>query len=523
MVAHYFASPWGEPFRNNDETRHVMTGVFVHDALRDLPEFSRDPKGYTVRYYLQYPALGILVWPPLFYVVEGVAMLALGPSYGTARLVLTSFAILAAVYFYRLVQDRFGQRAASVATGLFVFSPLVFDLSRYCLLEVPTLAMVLASVYHFERYLESRWRWDAWLACLFAAAAVLTRFDGVMLVPYIGLRILFTKSWSRLLDRPVIGGVVFALALTLPYYVFTWLEYRTGLQAAAVQGTGAESTGFLALQNLWLYVSFLPHMLGWNLLIISIYGLYRSYTDSVANVALFLTLIIATYITFVPLAEPEPRHAIYWVPGWCLFGTIGILKMFERCGKWYGLGAVCLVFGSTAWDSLAAKGSYFKGYSAVAAYCQTHRQTDRPWMCDGTLTGGFIVQVRQHDPERKVTILRGDKLLYAVLSDANARYDEFATDDQSVIDLLQEYDPEFIVVENPSLLEDMPASQRLRKVLHLHPEKYVLVERVAITTNHYWYAGKHLEVWRKLQRNPNAKPVRELPVLGLGRSVGATK
>jgi 4-amino-4-deoxy-L-arabinose transferase-like glycosyltransferase len=124
------ASPWGEPFRNNDETRHVMTGVLVHDALRDFPEFARDPKGYTVRYYLQYPALGILVWPPLFYVVEGVAMLAIGPTYLTARLVLTCFAILAAVYFYRLVLDRFGTKVASLATGLFVFSPLVFDLSR---------------------------------------------------------------------------------------------------------------------------------------------------------------------------------------------------------------------------------------------------------------------------------------------------------------------------------------------------------------------------------------------------------
>jgi hypothetical protein len=390
-------------------------------------------------------------------------------------------------------------------------------------LEVPTLAVVLASIYHFERYLQARWRRDAWLACLFAAAAVLTRFDGVMLVPYFALRILFTKSWWRLLDRPVIGGVLLALALTLPYYVFTWLEYRTGLEAAAVKADSQHPKLLMILENIWLYLSFLPHMLGWSLLLISVYGIYRSYTDSMAHVALFFALILATYITFVPLAEPEPRHAIYWVPGWCLFGAIGLLKMFERGGKWFGLGAACLIIGSTAWDALAQKGSYFEGYSSAVACCQTHRQTDRPWMCDGTLTGGFIFQVRLSDSERKLTILRADKLLYAVLSDARARYDEFAKDDQAVIDLVHEYDPEFIVVENPSLLEDMPASQRLRKVLQQSPQQYSLVERIPIRTNHYWYAGKHLEVWRKLYRNPNAKPVRELPVLGLGRSVGTTK
>ena len=126
---HANASPWGEPWKNNDETRHVMTGVFFRDALLDWRESVADPKGYATRYYAQYPALGVLVWPPLFYAVEGVAMAAFGTDYGVARGVLLGFDLLAAFYFVRLSQRLAGPVTASLALALVGLSWQVFDLS----------------------------------------------------------------------------------------------------------------------------------------------------------------------------------------------------------------------------------------------------------------------------------------------------------------------------------------------------------------------------------------------------------
>ena len=96
-VLHLIFSPVGEPFKNGDETRHVMTGVFFRDALADLPASAADPRGYAASYYIQYPALGIVIWPPFFYAVEGVAMWAFGTSYLVARLVVYAFALLGGV------------------------------------------------------------------------------------------------------------------------------------------------------------------------------------------------------------------------------------------------------------------------------------------------------------------------------------------------------------------------------------------------------------------------------------------
>ena len=195
-VVHLCLSPVGEPFKNGDETRHVMTGVFVRDALADLPASAVDPRGYAAKYYVQYPALGIIIWPPFFYAVEGLAMWAFGTSYLVARLVAYAFALVGGVYAYRLFLRTHGRAVAAVAVAVLGMAPLVFEYSSYVLLEVPTLALVLGAVFHFERYLgEERGR-DAIFACLLAAAAALTRFAGVVLLPFVLLRLGFARRWG---------------------------------------------------------------------------------------------------------------------------------------------------------------------------------------------------------------------------------------------------------------------------------------------------------------------------------------
>ena len=94
----YASTPVSEPFFNNDETRHVMTGVYVRDLLHDMPVTR--PMDHAVNYYLRYPALGLLIWPPLFYLVEGVVMGVLGTSFAVARSLVAAFGV-ASGFFIR--------------------------------------------------------------------------------------------------------------------------------------------------------------------------------------------------------------------------------------------------------------------------------------------------------------------------------------------------------------------------------------------------------------------------------------
>lgn len=525
-VLHLCFSPVGEPFKNGDETRHVMTGVFVRDALADLPASAADPRGYAARYYVQYPALGIVIWPPLFYAVEGLAMGAFGTGYLVARLVVYGFALLGGVYAYRLFCRTHGRPVALAALGVLGLAPLVFMYSAYVLLEVPTLALVFAAVFHFERYLGEERARDAVLACLFAAFAALTRFDGVLLLPFVLLRLGFARRFGLLARRPVLVGLLLALVLTVPYYLFTWRVYGTGIHHAATSGTGNRATSWLDPRNFYLYPSFVPEQVGWSAAVSAVAGFAHGLWAERKRCGVYLALLGATYLTFVPLAEPEPRHAIYWVPALAVFAVEGVLLLTRGRPRWVAAACVALVgwvgvetigpLAQTGWT-----GQYVTGTDAAAERVLAKWSGERPVVYDGQLNGAFVYAVRRRDPERRITVLRADKLLYSVFSDPHGGYEEYAKTDAEAAALLHRYDPEFVVVEEPQVFIRTAAGDRLRRVLRDQPTEYALEETIPLRTNCENFAQCRLLVYRKLRPNPERSPVTQLPVLAIGGSVTA--
>lgn len=524
-VLHAVFSPLGEPFKNGDETRHVMTGVFVRDAIADIPESAADPRGYASRYYVQYPALGIIIWPPVFYLVEGLSMWAFGTGYAVARAVVYGFALLGGVYAYRLFRRTHGARVAAAALAVLGLSPLVFEYTSYVLLEVPTLALVLGSVFHFERHLgEGRGR-DALLACVLAALAALTRFDGVMLLPFVLLRLASTRRFGLLLRRPVVVGVALALLLTVPYYLFTWAVYGGGITHAATSGTSERATSWLDPRNFYLYPSFVPEQMGWSGTASAVAGLVFGLGAERKRCGVYVALVLSTFVTFVPLAEPEARHAIYWVPALSLFAVQGALLL--ACGS-VRLKALSLIviLGWVAWEGVGPvrstgwTGQYVCGTDEAAERVLGRASWERPVLYDGQLNGAFIYAVRRRDPDRRMTVLRADKLLYSVYSDPKGGYREYAQTDAEVIALLHRFDPEYLVVEEPQVFIQTPAGDRLRRVLREYPAEFALEEAVPLRTNYENFASTRLLVYRKLRANPARTPVTELPVLAIGGAVG---
>src|SRR5690242_20998362 len=70
-AALFATAPVQGDFAWSDAPRHALNGAFVKDFVVAAPW--HDPRGWAVNYYLQYPALTILFYPPLFYVFEAAA------------------------------------------------------------------------------------------------------------------------------------------------------------------------------------------------------------------------------------------------------------------------------------------------------------------------------------------------------------------------------------------------------------------------------------------------------------------
>lgn len=150
VVAHRIGK--GEFDFNTDETQHATTGLYVADFLHDLPLAA--PVQYTYRWYAHYPALsGVLHWPPLFYVAEGVVFRIFGPSVITARLTILLFALLGIYVWFQLVETWLGTWAAAVSSLLLAFLPSVLFLEKAVMLEIPSLSLCLAAMLFWTRYL----------------------------------------------------------------------------------------------------------------------------------------------------------------------------------------------------------------------------------------------------------------------------------------------------------------------------------------------------------------------------------
>ncbi|MFO0935102.1 MAG: hypothetical protein U0798_01120 [Gemmataceae bacterium] len=528
--------PASEPFFNGDETRHVMTGVFVRDAILDGGFLH--PRQYAEQYYAQYPALGLLIWPPAFYAVEGVAMLLCGTTFEVGRLLVFLYFVVGAAYLYGLVKRTHNAEVAFVSVLGFGLCRMVFTHAGIVMLEVPSTACFLAVAYHLERYLAitstpaaltpetlspatTRRRFFSLdpgkrqliLLAFWTLATSLHRYDSVILVPFFLFRLYFEGRLSLFLRRDVLIAAITVVLLAAPFWWLMVREIGKMQTFAASQGTNDEvSTGLFHLENFYFYPTAIPFQFGAIAAGFIAVGMVRSLAKSHRSAFRpYWSMVLAVYCFFTPLAELEPRHAMYWTGALAVFAASAALSVQDRRIK---IILAMILIGSIAFWTLKQERNWIRGYRDAATYCIERLDGTNPVVLfDGLNDGNFIYQVRTLDPARKIWVLRGDKLVYAVRSDPNAGYIEWAKDEPAILKILHEADPAFIVVEDPPAKPEkyaiMPAAQRLRDTLRNHPELFHLETTIpVINGNQDFYKDVELLIYRKLVRNPDRGPIR---------------
>lgn len=506
----------GEPFFHGDETRHVVTGVFVRDAIREGGYLH--PRAFAERYYAQYPALGLIIYPPGFHAVEGAAMTVFGPTFETARGVELGYLALAASYLFALARRTHGLPVAAVATLLFGLSRDVFCHTRAVMLETPLTACSLGALFHLERYLAAGRRRDLFLVGVWTVAAGLHRYDAVFLAVTYGLRLAFAGRFGLLLRRDVIAtgsGVVLCLA---PVY---WL-------AASQIGSTAQRTPEDEWP-VWLKLAYYPGMLWYQLghwsAVAAGVGLVRTYRrDRWAASAPYWALAAGVYLTFTPLGEQtSSRHVIPWVPAFCVFAAEALTAPAQAGRPGLAVLLTVTALGHSIYWTLSTAPPYVRGYRSAAEYVLANSAGTCVVLFDGLLDGTFVYEILSADPDRRAWVVRGDKLLYAVRSDPGAGYVEWAEGEADVMGLVNEVDPDFVVVEDPPAKYELPMERAFRSVLEKYPDRFAPAAKIPIEhCNVVWLEGRRLVVYRCLRRDPTRPREVRLRMLWQGNELRAT-
>jgi hypothetical protein len=383
-----------------DAPRHAANGFFFWDLLTTLPA---NPLAFALGYYARYPVITPGAYPPLFYVVEGLAFWLVAPSaYVAKALVLAS---AAAIGFYTML---WGRRWITPAAGwagvCTILLPGFMRYSNVVLLNVPAVALGLGALYHLHAWLDAAQPGDRTLFVWLTVGAILTYYPGGLVLPIaIAWALCFGAAGSaRFLW--VLATLLFIAVLVTTIVLPVHLARQVPSLARLVNPINWQfySHGLLALfGNAWC-------VLAASGLAAFISPARRR--ESARLVMAFLSAVVCLAL----LPARDERYALLLGPIVVLMAFIAIATAADAAGRWRNAlktVAVVVVLTLSGWSAVSASVPVVSGFDEVARDLRARGAGDAV-LYSGLYDGVFGFYVRALDPLFERRVVLSSKLLY---------------------------------------------------------------------------------------------------------------
>jgi hypothetical protein len=403
-----------------------------------------------------------------------------------------------------------------VCTVVLALHPSLLMYERSVMLEIPSLAMVVAASFFWVQYLKQGHQRHLWCSLMLASLAVLTKYQAIYLGVFYVLSILGERKWRRLRGRTVILAIGVSLLLLVPF-AFLALRFHgsvlTQLAFARTHALHPASTAFQGLNAYAYYWLKLPRQLGWPLLALSIAGLLTASLWSKRSAVTMLAWIVACYLTMSVVTSKEVRYTIYWLPPFVYFALAPLTSKAVRW-KMYPLRtgivlALLLGFSVQAWRY---QRPYVSGYEA-AARCVIQRNGPPLVLFDGDLPGNFIFFMRSLDPSRRFFILRKSLFVDGAGGKPAVQLIESRV---ALEDFIEDYGVKSVIISEHNRLE-FPVQRYLHQLLRT-PE-FRLIKQFPVETNDAALQCHHLMLYERARASSLSARTLTLKMPTLGRDI----
>jgi hypothetical protein len=418
-----------------DSAHHLVDGYFFRDLIVDHPV--NHLEGYGLSYYKQYPAIGFIFWPPFFSLVLGLFCLVGGVHVLTARICILFFGIVFAWSFYAILRRKFPVWLSFTATIAAITMPGVAWSFNEIMLELPTLAVMCVAILaylHVVDHLEEKTSIGRALLCACCCAAVIyTKQPAWFLYP--ALMVDFVFLHRRFVAKvEVLVAVAVTALLSVPLAVFTLKFGRADLSQAVVQDKKLE----MVLNN-----NYLPR---WS---IEAWTFYPRYALSLVNPTVLLLVVGAiglavlslrfrreyslwlgwfffAYLTLSYYDNRLPRYATFWWPSMVFLAAGALWALMERVPRRWAWTLPLLLLLPVPFEIRQEWHADYTDYRGVQPPISELFAQGNPGnvLAFGNDKQVFVAIIREHDLDRKVHIVRGERLLVngATLADVCKRY-----------------------------------------------------------------------------------------------------
>jgi len=264
---------------------------------------------------------GLTRFPPVGKILYLFSYSIFGINEFAPRVIQLTFAVLTAIYVFKIAEIYLGKEAALYAAGLLLFFPNFFYWSAKTSLACGTVFFITAASFYFLQSIKNASPTDR-LKCIFLAAmGSLYHHILIIIIPIFGVTLLWDKSWKRnklysAKEMFKFGWfcVVPILPMLLTVYIFADMYKLRSFDFVA--------SNWLSAGIVTTYLFQMPQQIGYALFAIFIiaFVLILLKKDATVLDRYLIVWLIAHYIIITSdgymLIHPEglARHAFYFYP-----------------------------------------------------------------------------------------------------------------------------------------------------------------------------------------------------------------
>ncbi len=461
-AAFLFSAPTQGDFWWFDAPSHAMNGAFIHDFIAAAP--FGNPMGWAIKYYLQYPAISIGLYPPLFPAAEALMFSLFGVSHFAAQATVSVFAGLLALAIYNLARMRLPPVAAIGAAVMFLGLPGVAFWGRQVMLEVPAMCLAAWSMFFLIRYIE-RGRALALYGSVFALIlALYTKQTFAFLVPAFVLSLIWGCSWRVALRRELWITAFGSVILLLPLAALT---LKFGMMNANL-ATGVDSTApsRFSLQSLLWYGADLPNAAGWPVLILAIvfvalWSVMKGRRHD-PLIAVLLTSFLTGYLFFTMIALKDGRYTLHLLIPLGIMAALAVHEIAPR--RWGAPLTAALGAGLFLFTLATQTVPRVDGFREAADLVTAHAPRDSTVLFYGQRSAAFVFDLRARGSRPDLRVLRAEKLFVHYRQGRAGGVKDLGADAAAIEAIFPRYRIAYAVYD-PQFWDDLPSIQAMDRVL----------------------------------------------------------
>nr|WP_320114290.1 glycosyltransferase family 39 protein [uncultured Desulfuromonas sp.] len=510
-------SPTDGDFSWSDSPRHALNGIFVHDLIAAHPFYA--PKEWAVNYYLKYPALTFLFYPPLFSAILAASYKVFGFSHVTAQATVAFFHLLLGFSVYLLARRWVSFGYALGAALMLAAAPEISYWGRQVMLDVPAYAWLGFMAVFFVAYLENERKRDWYLALLFYLLALYTKQTPLFIGGALAVGLILSRGWAMLKCWHLWVGAGLFIVLLLPLVV---MQLKFGqVNTASMVGSERADLPRLSIEAWTYYLKVLPRQLGWPTLSFALVYLFGAlikptWRISRACMGFLLAWFGFGYLMFSLIMVREPRHDLMALLPLPVFAALGLHNLFSGKRSLQLVGAVLAVvlgISSVLWSVYARPVQYIDGYQDAAGYVMEYAPKGSVIMFHGYRDGNFIFNIRSGN-RPDLSVARSDKFLIRMAIERTRGVEDRGFTPDEIEQIIQRHGVLYIVAQL-GFWNDLPSFAALETLL-ADQNKFEEVSRIKTRAN-FDHEDHELTIYRYLGEVQLPPQPMQVEMVGIGQ------